>query len=63
MKELWFAWAAVILVGGLWLYLSAASMLGSYLGQRRAAEDRLSGAPEGINHQPGHDIKHARSGK
>jgi len=34
-------WAFVILVGSAFLYLSAASMLGTFLKQRRQADERI----------------------
>lgn len=42
------AWTCVFLIVGMWLYLSGASMLWTYLKQRRLGDDDSSyGAQEG----------------
>lgn len=62
------AFWTVIGIGGLWLYLSAASMLGTLLKQRRQADSREyvepeAGAPEGDDRNKAADFSFARSGK
>lgn len=48
MDTLWYAWAVVLFVALLWLYLSFASMVGTFLKQRRRGDDEATyGAGEG----------------
>jgi hypothetical protein len=64
---IYIAWATVLSVVGIWLYLSAASMLGTFLKQRREADeqearrirwrDALKDSEDTYGHAPQGDFK------